>query len=407
MLKTTTLITALLLSSFCHAQWDTLNTQTHTDFHSIAFSNASNGVAVGYDATAQEGRIYHTTDGGQTWVLAHTGTNSKNDACFSDASHAWVAGDSGVIKQSGDAGAMWSVTYLGTKNFYSVFFPSDSVGYIGGEDGVLYRTSDTGGSWDTLNSQTTNAIRDIYFSNDLVGWIVCDGGYIGATTDGGQTWMADTTNPYFGFFQCKSIGFAGASQKAFVVGDDGLMVASTDNGLSWTASASGSAYDLHCIRFSNDLSGVMVGDSGYIARTWVGGPNFANESMSYVKEKLTKVCYANDSTAYICGYNGRILKSNTDISSVHAFAPAMVQANAYPNPFNDELHFALQLKNPSDVNMIITDLSGRIVSEENFGELHAGENIIPAQHVSSLAAGTYLATIITSSGRVSIPVIRN
>ena len=139
MLKTTTLFTALLFSSLCHAQWDTLNTQTHTDFHSIAFSNNVNGVVVGYDNAAAEGRIYHTTDGGASWVLAHTGTSSKNDVCFSDANNAWVAGDNGVIKHSTDAGSSWGVTYLGTKNFYAVFFPSDSTGYIGGEDGVLYR----------------------------------------------------------------------------------------------------------------------------------------------------------------------------------------------------------------------------------------------------------------------------
>ena len=38
--------------------------------------------------------------------------------------------------------------------------------------------------------------------------------------------------------------------------------------------------------------------------------------MSYVKQKLNKVCFSSDSVAYICGENGRILKSNIDISSV-------------------------------------------------------------------------------------------
>lgn len=410
MKKTTTLFTAILFSVFCHAQWDTLNTQTHTDFHSISFPDNMNGLAVGKNPTTGRGAAFYTADAGQTWTAANMSSNAPaiNDVTFFSPYLGYAVSDSGQIFTCNVSGMIISAPFqLGADNFNCIFKASDTVAYIGGDNGVLYRTPDFGQSWDTLNSQTTNAIRDIYFSNALTGWIVCDGGYIGSTTDGGQTWVADTTQPYYGFLQCKSIGFAGTSMKAFVVGDDGLIVSSTDNGMTWPNTLALTTYNLNCIRFSNDLSGVMVGSNGLIMRTWVGGPNFADESMSYVTETLTKVCYANDSTAYICGYNGRILKSNIDISSVHETFAASMQANVYPNPFTDELHIVLLLEKSSAVNMIITDLSGRVVAEENSGELHAGENIISPAGISSLASGTYFATIITSSGRISIPVIRN
>ncbi len=407
MKKIFTLLTLSLFSIGANAQWDTLNTQTSTDFKSIAFSDNINGVAVGYDATALEGRIYHTIDGGSSWTLAHTGTSSKNDVCFSDPMTAWAAADNGVIKQSSNGGISWGAIYLGTKNFYSVFFASDTVGYIGGEDGVLYRTSNAGGSWDSLaiDSLFTLAVRDIYFINELRGWIVCDGGYIGYTLDGGQTWTPQL-QPYLGFFQCKSIAFTEINVNGFIVGSSGQMVNSIDAGLSWDTFPSITTQNLNCIRFANSLAGIICGDNGTIYRTYAGGFNWADESMSYVSETLNKICFASDSVAYICGDNGRILKSNTDISSVQAPVNFAMNAAAYPNPFEGELHIMLNLEKASAVRITVMDVAGRIVLDENSGGLNAGQTIITPQGISTLAGGMYVLQVTTSYGSVSLPVIR-
>jgi photosystem II stability/assembly factor-like uncharacterized protein len=403
MKKIFTLIAVSLFSICANAQWDTLNTQTSTDFKSIAFSNDNNGVAVGYDATALEGRIYHTMNGGQSWVLAHTGASSKNDVCFSSAMHGWVVGDNGVIKQSTNGGSFWSYSTLGTKDFFAVFFLTDTTGFIGGEDGTLFRTSDGGATWDTLNTQTTQSIRDIYFSNTLLGWIVCDGGYIGYTIDGGQTWTPQQ-QPYLGFLQSKGIAFAGTN--AYVVGNSGDMINSTDAGLTWNAFTPLTDKNLSCIRFGNSLAGIICGDSGVIYRTYVGGSNWASERMSYVTEKLNKVCFSSDSVAYICGDNGRILKSNIDISSVQPNVNFAMHASAYPNPFESELHIVLNLEKASAVQISVMDLSGRIVLTENFGEINQGENTITPAGISSLTSGMYMMRIVTSYGSVALPVVR-
>ncbi|CAN5232237.1 hypothetical protein BH09BAC5_BH09BAC5_16270 [soil metagenome] len=389
-----------------NAQWDTLTTNTNTNFYSIAFSSNLNGVAVGYDTDTLEGKIFRTTDGGQNWSVSHIGTSSKNSVCFSDAMHAWAAGDNGVIKKSSDGGGLWSFSAVGTKNFYSIYFANDTVGYVGGENGVLYRTSDLGASWDTLDSQTNLAIRDIYFSDDLKGWIVCDGGYIASTTDGGQTWTAHP-QPYYGFMQCKSIGFAGTSGNGFVVGNDGDIVSTNDAGSNWNWFTLNSSEQLNCVRFSNSLAGIVVGNNGLIERTYVGGTNWANESMSYVTENLNHICFASDSVAYICGNNGRILKSNIDISSVHSQPEFVMNANAFPNPFENELSVKINLENASQVELSILDISGRVVFNNNYGELNAGEQIIRPEGIQDLVSGIYVVRITTENGSVSLPVIRN
>ncbi len=408
MKKIFTLVAASLLSFCANAQWDTLDTQTSTHFNSIAFSDNFNGVAVGEHPTTGRGAAFFTINAGQTWVAANMATNSPsiNDVgIYAPSSLGYAVGDSGQIFICNTNVMTISAPYqIGTQNLNCIFPLSDSIAYIGGDNGALYRTSDYGTSWDTLSSQSTQPIRDIYFMNSLVGWLVCDGGYIAMTTDAGQTWTAQT-QPYLGFYQCKSISFAGTSPNGFVVGNGGKMTESIDAGLSWDTIMPLTSKNLSCVRFGNNLAGIICGDSGNIYRTYAGGSNWANENMSYVKEKLNKICFASDSVAYICGNDGRILKSNINISSVPTVSIAM-NALAYPNPFEVELNVLLNLEKTSAVQIIIVDLQGRIVLHENFGELNAGANLISPDGINTLTSGMYVMQVITSDGIVSLPLVR-
>lgn len=407
MKKTFTLLAVSLFSICANAQWDTLNTQTSTDFKSIGFTDDWNGVAVGENPATGEGAAFFTVTAGATWVAATMASNSLpiNDvAFFPPFSLGYAVGDSGqIFICNTNVMTISAPSQLGTENLNCVVFANDSVAYTGGDNGALYRTSNYGASWDTLNTQTTQPIRDIYFTNALLGWIVCDGGYIGNTIDGGQTWTPQQ-QPYLGFLQGKGIAFAGTN--AYVVGNSGDMINSTDAGLTWNAFTPVTSENLNCIRFSNALAGVMCGANGTIYRTYVGGSNWANESMSYVTEKLNKVCFSSDSVAYICGEDGRILKSNIDISSVQPDVNFAMQASAYPNPFESELHIMLSLEKTSPVQISVMDLSGRIVLQENFGELNQGENIITPSGIPSLNTGMYMMRIVTSYGSIALPVVR-
>jgi photosystem II stability/assembly factor-like uncharacterized protein len=404
MKKTITLIAASLLSFCVNAQWDTLHTPTATDFNSISFSTETNGVAVGKDPVTLQGAAYYTTDGGLSWSLVSSGTPSYNDVFFQSSNRAWIAADSGYILETSNYGQSFGTwAHIGAQNFNCIMFPSDTVGYVGGNNGALYRTPDFGITWDTLQSNTTLPIRDIYFMNELIGWFVADGGYIASTIDGGQTWTT-IPQPALGFFQCKGIAFAGTSLNPVVVGDDGIEMYSNDAGANWTQLFF-TGYDLNCVRFGNALAGIICGDHGVIQRTYVGGPNWADESLSYVTENLTKVCFASDTLAYICGENGRILKSTSDISSVPSHASFSMNAAAYPNPFQNELHLVLNLEKATAIQITVLDLAGRIVLEQNFTETTQGENRISIEN-ASFTSGMYLVRVTTENNSAILPVIR-
>jgi photosystem II stability/assembly factor-like uncharacterized protein len=410
MKKTFTLIALSLFSIGANAQWDTLNTQTLTDFNSIAFTDNWNGMAVGKNPATGDGAAFWTGNAGLTWGAANLSTNSHamNDIGFFPASHfGYAVGDSGQIFMCNtNVMTISPPEQLGTDDLNCIFPANDSVAYIGGDNGALYRTSDNGTSWDTLDIQSTQPVRDIFFSiTALEGWIVCDGGYIAHTLDGGQTWTAQLQY-YGGFLQCKGIAFTETTMNGFIVGNSGMMVSSINAGLSWDTFPPITNLNLSCIRFTNSLAGIICGDSGRIYRTYAGGFNWVNESMSYVTEKLNKICFSSDSIAYICGENGRIVKSNTDISSVEAPINFAMHATAYPNPFESEFHLVVNLEKASAVQIAVMDLSGRIVLNENSGELNAGTTVLTPQGISTLSSGMYVVQITTAYGTVTLPVVR-
>ncbi|HET6992745.1 MAG TPA: T9SS type A sorting domain-containing protein, partial [Bacteroidia bacterium] len=110
--------------------------------------------------------------------------------------------------------------------------------------------------------------------------------------------------------------------------------------------------------------------------------------------------------AYICGWNGRILKSHNDISAVHTALPGGFEISAFPNPFADELNIVIDLQKNSPVKISVTDIAERIVLEENEGELNSGKQVIHPAGISSLVSGMYFLKVISENGEMSIPVVK-
>lgn len=69
----------------------------------------------------------------------------------------------------------------------------------------------------------------------------------------------------------------------------------------------------------------------------------------------------------------------------------------YPNPASSVTNIRFALNNTEDVEIIITDLSGRTVLTKTYPTLYAGEHTIPVD-ISSLSAGEYVYIVRTSTG---------
>lgn len=210
---------------------------------SIAFSDSLNGFGVGYD-----GRIIRTDDAGMNWgwavapmprdlnkivyagygVYYIVGGNSANDstqtvikstdngnawgafldgpgpwlksAYFSDTTHGFIIGNSGVIKSTTDGGSSWTTIIPPViRDFNSITFINADTGYIAGGNasgtGTILRTADGGANWTVIKDGSGGELNDISFADPLQGYVVGDSATVLHTADGGLTWGPVVVDP--------------------------------------------------------------------------------------------------------------------------------------------------------------------------------------------------------------------
>ena len=126
------------------AQQPVPNNEIRQNLFSTCFSSETDGWVVG-----ELGRVFHTSDGGRTFVRSDTGTRSAflSVACLPDGSVVLTA-QKGVAMKSRDQGASWEVLQTGVKReLLSVSFASAEVGVAVGDFGTMIRTEDGGKPW--------------------------------------------------------------------------------------------------------------------------------------------------------------------------------------------------------------------------------------------------------------------
>jgi photosystem II stability/assembly factor-like uncharacterized protein len=239
------------------------------------------------------GRIFHTTDGGETWERQDAGTKRPflAIACL-DARTVWIAGKEGIVYGTTDAGATWTPAKTGSsRHLFSLQFPTRERGHGAGDFGTMIHTEDAGRTWtvqqvppevqlpesalDTgVDPGDVNLYGISYGDPDHV-WVVGEFGTIMASEDGGRTFHQqhgpiETT--LFG------VDFTDA-QHGWAVGIDAVIIRTEDGGRTWMAQTSPitqrSFYDV-LVRGRN---GWIAGSSGTMLKSQDAGASWAVEPL--------------------------------------------------------------------------------------------------------------------------------
>ena len=133
---------------------------------SIAFTSSINGIFVGGG-----GVIYQTIDGGATWnpILYNPLNNNAiqfQGVAFSSATNGVAVGtySSNTFYRTTNGGNTWTIVNPGTSVwFHSIAFSSATNGVAVGFNGTIVRTTDGGATWTTINSGATNEFNGITF----------------------------------------------------------------------------------------------------------------------------------------------------------------------------------------------------------------------------------------------------
>lgn len=244
----------------------------------VHFADSQNGWIVG-----DEGVIFHTSNGGLTWLPQNNGIEPLNirgvkmpidlfDVHFAGNNSGWAVGGLGTIIHTENGGLTWERQSSGTTEIlWGIHCADKNTCWAVGSRGTIVHTTNAGerwlglfSSWKQQESGTGATLNGVHFIDKNNGWVVGNGG-ISHTSDGGKTWQTQArfskTVLYKVFFVNKNKGWA--------VGADlgnhtGAIKYTEDGGKIWLSQPSGTN-GLTSIYFLDENHGWIVG-SGAILR---------------------------------------------------------------------------------------------------------------------------------------------
>ena len=237
-----------------------------------------------------DGKVYFTGDGGQTWIPQNTNSQPEGVTAisFPTRQNGFGVGHSFLIKTT-NGGQEWTKYDIEGGDYHAVHFLDSQNGLIAGI-GILLRVL-LGGparipqkdpSFGTMTfygcylpTQTKEFAVGIEEPSPGVGLAT-----IVRSINSGSTWDKATIPLQFKNEVFDAITFTD-SLRGTVVGSGGAILNTSDGGDSWIIQASGVNTELLSVSFSDSLNGTIVGELGIILRTTNGGYSWVQANNQY------------------------------------------------------------------------------------------------------------------------------
>lgn len=205
-----------------------------------------------------------------------------------------------------------------------------ALGSVGGS----FKSTDGGSTWDTLDPGTPNNLN----SSGSLGPIIIAGGDLGTivrSTDGGTTW-ALTPPPTAADVTGISITPSGIP---WACADDGMLMKSTDAGQTWMTQTTFPGVALRSCQFLDDSYGYLLGRSTagteLVYRTTNGGDLWTPFTLP-TTGFLSKLCFTADSEGFAVGDSEAIFKT-TDGAATWSMVDTGSNHSLYDCYFMDQL----------------------------------------------------------------------
>jgi hypothetical protein len=150
----------------------------------------------------------------------------------------------------------------------------------------------------------------------------------------------------------------------------------------------------------------LVAGQTYLAvvGSFDGGLRVSNAGSS---EEQTSFLYDVPTDTWFFTTSTPVVRLNFDpILGVNENTTQVANAVIYPNPTSSTSTVEFSLVNASEAVVSVTDLSGKIVSERNLGQLNAGANATEI-NTTSFNAGIYYVTVSSNGSSVTKKLIKN
>jgi len=387
----------------CVAQfgWFQLNSGTTQSLKGVYFPNFGTG-CICTDA----GNILRTTNMGANWSSQQIYTQSLAAIQFTNQFSGYtVSSVDGTVMKTTNSGLNWFVQLLSPGPImYTLHFPSLYIGYTGGLGGRINKTTNGGDNWITVYNPNSSYIYSIFFTDNNTGYAAFFNGNLLKTTSGGFNWI-----PVRSLSQSFTTVYFVDNNTGWLGGSNGFLEKTTDGGASWSTQNSATAGTFWSIYFVNSNLGYACGGSqpstlSFITKTTNQGANWTSQARP-VNYALYSIFFTDSVTGYAVGYNGTILKTTT--GGVTYFEPISNEIpedfrlyQNFPNPFNSNTKFRIQIAKAGNVQVIVYDAIGRVIENAVDQELKPGTyeikldgtNYPSGVYYYALLAGGYVET---------------
>jgi photosystem II stability/assembly factor-like uncharacterized protein len=330
--------------------------------------------------------IFHTTDGGTTWIKQEPDSNARRffDVCCVDQFTAWTCGVLGEIEHTDNGGLDWYRQYEGLSKYATrIEFIDQNYGWVTCGDAALGVTTNGGAYWDNPFIHWYGAeLYGVSFVNHYDGWMVAGypdsllpgQGLIIKSTDGGYNW--DSLLQVTGFEDFFDIHFFNLLDGILIGGDESdtsaLIWKTSNGGITWTpVTPPPNTYYLRALDFVNGNEGWAVGRFGTIIHTTDSGDSWALQT-NPATTTLFDVDFSDSNHGIACGQD--IILHTSDGGQIwhgvgteeHTLSPPQRTCiTTFPNPCSKNVNIELQIPDSKTRNtnhqIEIYDISGRCV----------------------------------------------
>ncbi len=242
--------------------WIEQHSSTELHLHDIFFLNDLNGYIVGGDT---DGIILKTTDGGNTWKST-TFQIRLSSIYFINETTGFASGKKLLSTQ--DGGKTWNEVDLEYFAYGGINFFDGKTGFLAAGN-ILLKTIDGGSSWEVVDKISniigTNTIGKIQI-NKGVAYLRLNGDKMYRTSDKGNTWQILNVPIISGSVHFINEHQAiGVGQRWYELGyyPDGLLCVTNDGGKHWDEKyfPATEFYIINDIAFLNDSTALAIGNS--------------------------------------------------------------------------------------------------------------------------------------------------
>jgi photosystem II stability/assembly factor-like uncharacterized protein len=278
--------------------------------NTLHYFNSNDAVAfASYGADA----IY-TSDGGLTWSAGSQSSNTSwiySMKFYKNSLVGYANGGGGEVLKTTDGGQNWvSVQSPLRSTQWSVDFTDQQNGFSCGNNGSIYKTINGGVSYTGLNSGVSSRLTGIYKVRNTQTLYACGfNGIVLKSTDNGTNWISQTTGTTENL---NGIDFKDINN-GIAVGANGIVLATSNGGSSWSTLNSGTTAKLNRVKIKGEnvyiASDTLIGNQGTFLKSENSGQTFTSISIPDFPESYFGLSFINDSTGYLCGTTGTIIKT--------------------------------------------------------------------------------------------------